>query len=181
MHHQLGNSIKKLREERNLTLKNVSEMTGLSIGFLSQVERDITDPSISSLKKIAEAFGVRITEFFEKYPDENCIVRKEQRSKLLLGNAKVIYELLAPSKERKMEPILKTIEPNACSGKVEGHEGEEFALIIQGKLEVCLGDKVYILEEGDSIYFDANQPHQYKNNTKDTCVCVWVVTPPAFS
>ena len=177
----LGKRIKELREERELTLKGVADITGLSIGFLSQIERNITDPSIASLKKIAEALGVKLKEFFETNPEKKIVIRKEERSKLLVSGSKIVYEILAPAFDRKMEPILKTVEPQATSGQVEGHEGEEFALILEGCLEVCVGDDVYELCEGDSIYFSANQPHLYKNPGKDKCVCFWVVTPPTFS
>lgn len=182
MLEQLGKRIKQMREERELTLKNVSEVTGLSVGFLSQVERNITDPSIASLKKIADAFGVKITEFFEKVSQKNFVIKKDERSKLLLGNSKVVYELLASTAmERKMEPILKIIESGAFSGQVDGHEGEEFAFILEGCLEVSVGDDSFFLEEGDSIYFDAKQSHMYKNVGDKKCVCIWVVSPPTFS
>jgi len=177
----LGKRIRQLREERGLTLKGLSEKTGLSIGFLSQVERNITEPSIASLKKISNAFGVKIKEFFENIPEEKIVIKKDERSKLLIGGSKIVYELLAPAMDRKMEPMLKLIEPNASSGQVDGHEGEEFAVILEGGLEVCIGDEIYVLEEGDSIYFDASQPHLYRNSGKEKCICIWVVTPPTFS
>ncbi|KJS19802.1 MAG: hypothetical protein VR72_17260 [Clostridiaceae bacterium BRH_c20a] len=182
MLEQLGITIKGIRESKGLTLKNVSEMSGLSIGFLSQIERSKTDPSIASLKKIAEAFKVKINDFFEKVSiEENIIIKKSERSKLFLDNSKVVYELLSPIRDRKMEPILKTIGPNATSGRVDGHEGEEFAFVLAGKLEISLGEKTYDLEEGDSVYFDASQPHSYRNREKENCVCIWVVTPPTLS
>jgi len=177
----IGKRIKQFREEKGLTLKNVSDATGLSVGFLSQIERNITDPSIASLKKIADVLGVKIKEFFEKMPEKKLVVRRDERNKLLLGNSKIMYELLAPSMDRKMEPLLKVIEPKASSGMVEGHEGEEFACVLEGTLEVCIGDETYILEEGDSIYFNADQPHLYKNPGVKKCVCIWVTTPPTFS
>ncbi|MBZ4653919.1 MAG: Transcriptional regulator [Peptococcaceae bacterium] len=177
----IGKRIKQLREERGLTLKNIADNTGLSVGFLSQVERNITDPSIASLKKIAEVLGIKLKEFFEKVPEKKVVVRKDERNKLLIGSSKIVYELLAPAMNRKMEPILKMVEPNASSGEVDGHEGEEFAIILQGVLEVCIGNEVYVLQEGDSIYFDANQPHLYRNPGTEKCICIWVVTPPTFS
>ncbi|MEW6662500.1 MAG: helix-turn-helix domain-containing protein [Bacillota bacterium] len=178
----IGKRIKQLREDQGLTLKNVADASNLSVGFLSQVERNITDPSIVSLKKIAEALGVKLKDFFEKLPEKKVVVRKDERNKLLIGgSSKIVYEILAPAIDRKMEPILKVVEPKASSGEVEGHEGEEFAFILQGTLELWIGNDSYVLEEGDSVYFDASQPHLYKNPGLEKCICVWVVTPPTFS
>lgn len=178
----IGARIRILRESRNLTLREVSEKTGLSIGFLSQIERNIADASISSLKKIAAAFGLKISHFFESTPKNTNLVKKNERNRLYFENSKTTYELLAYQVEnRVMEPIYKILKPGSFSDVVDGHEGEEFLIMLQGQLEIQVGDETNLVEEGDSFYFSANQSHSYRNTGDIDAICVWVVTPPTFN
>ncbi|MEL7624512.1 MAG: XRE family transcriptional regulator [Clostridiales bacterium] len=178
----IGARIRSLRENRSMTLREVSEKTGLSIGFLSQIERNIADASIASLKNIAEAFDLKISYFFENTPKKTNLVKKNERSRLYMENAKATYELLAYQVEsRIMEPIYKILKPGSFSGVIDGHEGEEFLIMLQGQLEIQVGDEVNLVEGGDSFYFSANQPHSYRNTGDIDAICVWVVTPPTFN
>lgn len=179
---EIGSKIKRTREEHGLTLREVSEMTGLSVGFLSQVERNIADASVSSLKKIATAFNIKMKDFFETTERNTNLVRKNERNKIFIGNSKAVYELLAPNVvNRSMEPIYKTLKPGVSSGFVDGHVGEEFLLMLQGKLQVQVGSEISVVEAGDSLYFNANLAHCYKNIGDEDVICVWVVTPPTLT
>jgi transcriptional regulator with XRE-family HTH domain len=179
---EIGIKIRRTREEHGLTLSEVAQMTGLSVGFLSQVERNIADASVSSLKKIATAFNVKLKDFFENTERHTNLVRKNERSKIFIGHSKAVYELLAPNVvNRSMEPIYKTLKPGISSGLVDGHVGEEFLLVLQGRLQVQVGSEFNVVEEGDSLYFNASQAHCYKNIGDEDVVCIWIVTPPTFT
>lgn len=176
----LGLKLKTLRELKGYTLKQTAERTGLSIGFISQVERGQTDPSLSSLKKLANTLGVKLGDLFEQDTAVHVLVKKGEGN-ILQINSSVHCELLAASFTKSMEPMIKFISPGGESGLVDPHSGEEFIWVIEGTLQVSLGDTTYVLSEGDSVFFQANQTHAWKNIGKDICRALWVTTPPCYS
>lgn len=174
---QIGRYLKAKREQHDLTLKQVADISGLSIGFISQVERGLTDPSLASLKKLVSALGMNLSDLFVQSAEVVHVVRKGHGSKLALSSS-VICELLAPSFTKQMEPVLKHIMPNSESGILDPHTGEEFVWIISGMLEIVVGQEVYSLSAGDSIYFQSSVNHGWKNSLDKTCEALWIVTPP---
>lgn len=176
----LGSQLKNARERKKYTLKQLSEITGLSIGFISQVERGQTDPSLSSLKSLSNALDIKLRDLFDQEGAAHILVRKGEGS-LLKIDAAVQCELLASSLNKTMEPMIKVISPGGESGLVTPHSGEEFIYIIDGTLQVQIGDANYTLNEGDSVYFQANQTHAWKNNASFSCQVLWVMTPPCYS
>lgn len=176
----LGSQLKNARERKKYTLKQLSEITGLSIGFISQVERGQTDPSLSSLKSLSNALDIKLRDLFDQEGAAHILVRKGEGS-LLKIDAAVQCELLASSLNKTMEPMIKVISPGGESGLVTPHSGEEFIFIIEGTLRVQIGDANYTLNEGDSVYFQANQTHAWKNDALLSCRVLWVMTPPCYS
>lgn len=176
----LGSQLKNARERKKYTLKQLSEITGLSIGFISQVERGQTDPSLSSLKSLSNALDIKLRDLFDQEGAAHILVRKGEGS-LLKIDAAVQCELLASSLNKTMEPMIKVISPGGESGLVTPHSGEEFIFIIEGTLRVQIGDANYTLNEGDSVYFEANQVHAWKNIGNTECRALWVMTPPSYS
>lgn len=178
---EFGAKIRKLRQEQSISIEQLAEMTKLSTGLISQVERNITGPSVTTLWKIAKALNVSINYFFDEYEEMDCVVRKDKRKKIILPNSKITYELLSPNLKGKIEHLLVEIEPGEYNTKeLICHEGEECGYIIKGTLKVKLGDKEYILEEGDSIYFDSSIPHRYINVGNEKVISLWAMTPPSF-
>lgn len=178
---ELGKKIRSLRKELGKSLEDLAKEAGLSIGLLSQIERDITGPSVESLWKIAKALNVSMNYFFDNYEENNPVVRKNERKQLKLPNSNVTYELLSPNLNRKIEFLIVKIEPGQCNKKeLIAHEGEECGYVIKGKLKIKWGDKEYILEEGDSIYFDSTVPHRFINIGDEECISIWAMTPPSF-
>lgn len=178
---QLGEKIRELRQSKSINLEQLSEMTKLSTGLISQIERDLVGPSVASLWKIAKALEVPIGYFFDEEPKAYPIVKKNMRKKILLPNSNTTYELLSPDLKRKMEVILVRIEPGECNtDDLVRHEGEECGYVISGKLKIKCGSDEYILEEGDSIYFESSIPHRYVNIGDQTSVSIWSMTPPSF-
>lgn len=177
----LGTQIRSFRELRNMTIKQLADQTGLSSALISQVERDLANPSISSLKEIANALEVPLGAFFENYTQATSpVVRKNERKKLI-PNDKITYELLSRDMSGKMELIYNIFEEGASTGdEMYAHAGEEGGLVIQGTMEVTIGTDVYTLNEGDSIYFKADIPHRYRNIGKGKLIAIWAITPPSF-
>lgn len=176
----IGLRVRAQRQCLGWSLRTVSEKSGLSISFLSQVERDLVAPSISSLKQIAEALGVSIAELLggaERGPQ--LVVRRADRPVWSL--ARVRFELLATGRGRTMEPQLLTYEPGADSGEHPiSHEGEEFVFVLEGSLTCQLGDDAALLGDGDCAYFSARIPHRMRNESAAPSRCLLVVTPPSF-
>jgi len=181
---ELGSKIRKLRQSQKMSIEQLSQKTGLSTGLISQIERNITGPSVESLWKIAKALNVSMHYFFNEYEKDSPspIVKKNERKKIQLPKSNVTYELLSPDLiGRKIEFLQVEIKPGECNtDALISHEGEECGLVLKGKLKVRWGDKEYILEEGDSIYFDSTVPHRYVNIGDETCISVWAMVPPSF-
>jgi transcriptional regulator with XRE-family HTH domain len=182
----IGERIRELRRAKRLTLARIAAETGLSIGHLSQVERGISAPSIRHLQLIASALGVKIGWFFDG-PDaapaaeRGVIVRADRRKKLSYSGLGLTDYLLSPNLSGKLELLLCELDPGAESGAdYYAHEGEEAGLIIEGSLELWVGDNQYLLVEGDSFTFASATPHRYRNPGRALTRIVWVVTPPSF-
>ncbi len=166
----LGNQVRKLRNERSLTLQDLAGLTGLSKPNLSQIENNLVTPPIATLLKIATALGVPIGYFFQESPQQinMIVVRKEDRYGIAKGphisHIGYQYEPLAyPKIDKSMEPFIVEMEEREASDIVfNNHRGEEFLFVLRGSLEFCYGDDSVTLEEGDSLYFDSIVPHGYR-------------------
>lgn len=169
----------RLRHDLRLTLADVASQTGLSVSFLSSLERGYSSASIATLQKLARLYKTNVLSFFADQENSRRIVRSGDR-KVLKPNAGVEMDLLA-SGNQMMEPHLFRIAPGAGSGGSYSHEGEEFIYVLQGKLEVWLDEvERYVLDPGDSLYFESTQAHRWQNlSAKETSI-LWVNTPPTF-
>ncbi len=178
---ELGDKIRSLRLKQKISIEQLSAKTGLSKGLISQIERDITGPSVASLWKISKALNVTMNYFFDEYDDFNQIVRKDERKKIMMKNANRVYELLSPNLKKQIEMLWIEIEPGESnSEELISHEGEECGVAIKGSLRIISGDKIYDLNEGDSIYLDSTIPHRYVNIGNKLSVSVWAMVPPSF-
>lgn len=182
MSENIGEKLKKTRKKQNLTISDLAKMTNLSAGYLSNVERGINSPTIESLRKIVNALSTTFIELFREQKKDKKIIRKSERIKLIkTTNDKVLYELLSPTEDKKMEAMLQTLQTGEGSGNRQySHIGEEFCYVIKGKMVFTLGQKDYTLKEGDAIYFDSFIPHKNTNIGETECISIWVVTPPSF-
>lgn len=183
MEINIGEKIKKLRKEKGMSIAELAEQSQLSPGLISQIERNIVTPTIVSLWKIAQSLQVSIGYFFDEDIKDlpNPVVKKNNRKKMIISNNSAIYELLSPDLNRKIEFLYITLKAGDYSSKdFVTHEGEECGIVIKGRLMVKMKDKEYILEEGDSIYFDSTIPHRYINIGDEECISIWAMTPPSF-
>jgi transcriptional regulator with XRE-family HTH domain len=179
----LGSTIRRLREERNLSLKEVAMRSDLTPSFLSQVERNLTSPSVASLRKVAQAFGVPLTSLFQGPTlPENHVVRRKDRRQLIHPSRQWSDYLLTPNLTGKLQVILSVIEPGGGSGdEAYAHDSdEECVVILRGRLEFWVGSDWYLLEEGDSIVFESRIPHRNCNPGPDQAEVLWITTPPSY-
>ncbi len=180
----IGQRIKELRLERQLTLEEVAERGGCSAGFLSQLERNRAAPSISMLYSIARALDVPITHFFPEVISHTKLVRAQERETFRFEGSPITYSLLSTQfSDRVMESLLVTIEPNDGSlpaDEYRSHPGEEFGYVLEGTLRLWIEDKRYDLHSGDSIHFMATVNHRWENPGRKAVTALWVITPPVF-
>lgn len=180
-----GESLKKLRAEKGITLQDVSNATGLSVSFLSLVENGKSGISFGNMQKILKCFDSSIHDLIDTV-DGVRVVKFEEAERIRSDTDGVkILSLVKGAKNKKIWPGYFIMEPGAAMGEFQ-HEGEEFSHVIQGKIEVTLtepttGEKEkYILTEGDTIYYPSNYLHKYVNLSKQKSIFIAAVTPPTF-
>lgn len=171
---KLGEKIKAIRKRRNYTLKELSEITKLSVGFLSNIERELNSPSISNLQQICTALGINLMEVLEENKSVEPVVRIEEREEIFRNvHSCVKIESLLNGKSH-MNGISITIEGNSGFSDMSwGHTYDEIGVVIKGELEIEVDKVIYILKEGDSIYIKAQTPHRYKNPKAIDSVVYW--------
>jgi DNA-binding transcriptional MerR regulator/quercetin dioxygenase-like cupin family protein len=175
---KMGSRLRQLRRERNASLSEVAQSAGISIGFLSAVERSQMSASVGTLRKLARFYKTNILEFFGGAESNGRLVRPKQRRVLQAGPG-VSMELLAWG-GTVMEPHLFRIAPKAGSGESYAHEGEEFLHVLQGELHISLEGVEHKLKPGDSFYFDSATQHEWSNRGRKETWVLWVNTPPTF-
>jgi len=169
----------ELRHKHGLTLSAVADKTGVSVSFLSSLERGYSNPSIATLQKLARLYDTNVLAFFADAGGSRRLVRGRDRE-VLVPNPGVKMELLACGK-KVMEPHLFRIAPGANSGGSYSHEGEEFIYVLQGKLEVWINEvEHYMLEVGDSLYFESSLAHRWQSLSDKETAVLWVNTPATF-
>jgi DNA-binding transcriptional MerR regulator/quercetin dioxygenase-like cupin family protein len=174
----IGGHLRQLRAKRKLSLAQVAEHVGISVGFLSALERSQMSGSVGTLRKLARFYKTNILDFFDASGANSRQVRPAER-KVLEAGAGVRMELLAWG-NTVMEPHLFRIAPEAGSGDPYTHEGEEFIYVLRGDLEITVDGEEYRLKSGDSFYFESATPHRWKNPGRKETLVLWVNTPPTF-
>jgi transcriptional regulator with XRE-family HTH domain len=180
---EVGQTIRKLREERHLSLKELAMRAGLTQSFLSQVERNLTSPSVASLRKVAQAFGIPLAALFQgPVTPGDRVVRRNERRQLVHPKRQWRDYLLTPNLTGKLQVILSVIEPGGGSGdEAYAHDSdEECVLVLRGQLEFWVGADRYLLREGDSIVFESRIPHRNANPGPDQTEVLWITTPPSY-
>lgn len=183
-----------------MTLKQLSEMTRLSVSLLSEIERGLAQPSMSSLKKISQAMGFSFFDFGDEengrsgavspravgradYISDVRVVREHQRKKLIdPSRSPYMYELLTPDFNRRMEVVLLRWEPGFSSGPdpIVDPPGEKFVVVLRGSVEFRIDDELIRLGEGDSIYYPSDKAVFFEVVGEEPCQAIGVATPPTF-
>lgn len=176
--HAIGIQLRQLRLRRGLSLAQVAKTVGVSVGFLSAVERSHMSAAVGTLRKLARFYKTNILDFFDPTESNSRLVKPDRR-KVLEAGPGVRMELLAWG-NTVMEPHLFRIAPNSGSGESYTHEGEEFLYVLRGELHISLQGEEYRLKRGDSFYFESATPHHWKNPGRTEAFVLWVNTPPTF-
>lgn len=174
----IGPRFRKLRLQRGESLATVANSVGVSIGFLSNLERSQSGASISIMRKLAQYYGLNILDLFNPIDGTGPLVRPSDR-KSLEGGPGVHMELLASGKIT-MEPHMFRVAPGAGSGESYSHEGEEFLYLVRGRLDIELAGEEFQLRAGDSFYFSSKTQHRWTNPGKVETLILWINTPPTF-
>jgi DNA-binding transcriptional MerR regulator/quercetin dioxygenase-like cupin family protein len=175
----IGSRLRKLRRERSMTLSEAARGTGLSVSFLSCLERGQAHASIAALQRLAVFYDTNVLSFFGGAEQNGKLVRPNQRIELS-NEPGVHLELLARG-STAMEPHLFRLAPGTSSGGSYHHDGEEFIFVISGSCDVWLDEvEHYCLRPGDSLYFRSSQTHRWSNPYKQQAVLLWINTPPTF-
>jgi len=178
----LGDRLRNLRLENELTQEELANRSELSKGFISQLENNLASPSISTLEDILEVLGSSLSEFFAKdETNEKVVYQKEEFFEKEDEELLHKIEWLVPnSLKYEMEPILITIKPGGKSDYDEPHPGEEFGYVLEGEIVLKIGNKHYKVKKGESFYYPASKSHQIENNSNKVALVLWVSTPPMF-
>jgi DNA-binding transcriptional MerR regulator/quercetin dioxygenase-like cupin family protein len=174
-----GQRFRRLRQKRNLSLVQVARVTGVSVGFLSALERGQMRASVATLTRIARFYRTNLLAFFDDSKKNSRLVPPADR-RILETTKGVRMELLAWG-NKAMEPHLFRIKPGSGSGEPYTHEGEEFLHVIRGSFEIWIGqEEHYKLKAGDSLYFESSSPHRWRNPGASESWLLWINTPPTF-
>lgn len=182
----IGAKIRKLRQEKGMTLSELAKQVNFTASYISQIERSIIEPSLSSLRKIALALEVPIYSFLSEESEDHLLIKADKRKKLALPDSTMVYEFVTPMAANKaikpkMEVIYVHVDPKSWSS--EGyliHKADECILVLEGCLHVYLGEDCYVLEEGDSLYIQENINHKSYNPLDKTTTAIACFAPPIY-
>ena len=178
-HMDIGAKLKELRILKGLTQEELADRAELSKGFISQLERDLTSPSIATLMDILQCLGTSIGEFFNETPEEQIVFGKFdyfEKHDVELHNE--IKWIIPNAQKNIMEPILLTLEAGGETYPDNPHEGEEFGYVLSGNISIHIGNKTYKAKKGESFYFVSDKKHYL--SSKAGATLIWVSSPPSF-
>ena len=181
----LGDQIRSIRKRQEITLKELAEKTGLSIGYISQIERSLTDPSLSTLRKISGALGVPTYLFLGDEPHGSLTLRKEEMIQLSQPNSNVRYQIMSPMPTGEFEPQSLVARFELAPRSVDGelpviHPSEEIVLLERGAVDVIIDGNPVHLEAGDTTLICSNLPHILSNPTNEVAMGYSILTPAVW-
>ena len=177
----IGLKLKELRIQKSLTQEELADRAELSKGFISQLERNLTSPSISTLTDILQCLGTDLKEFFNEEEDSQIVFTKDDFFEKKDDELHNKIEWIIPNAQRNMmEPIRLTLAPGGATYPDLPHEGEEFGYVLQGSVKIHVGNKVYKAKKGESFYFTPHAKHYIEASSSSGARLIWVSTPPSF-
>ncbi|PLR82296.1 hypothetical protein CVD25_05560 [Bacillus canaveralius] len=181
---EFGKKIRTIREERGMTVKQLAELVECTPSFISQIEREMANPSINTLKKISVGLKVSLADLFEEEsrssdPGKKYIVRRNERKRFKSEIENTDIQLLTSSDidSKTIEMHLLIVGPGGKSEKLYTNHSEEVGYVLKGSITILLGDNQFELKEGDSIYFPGNIPHGWENNSDTEAITLFSATP----
>lgn len=176
----LGFKLRSRRRELGLTLKEVADRAGLTAGFISQIERDLTTPSLSSLVSVSQVLDVHVSDFLSQPKGDEAITRHDERSVYAVGDNPMTYERLSSNFPGSLLRSVIVHEPPGHQAEPISHDGEEMIFVLHGKITAEIGGVQTMLETGDSIHFSSSITHSTWNHTNQTATILWVGTMDVF-
>ena len=179
----VGTDLRALRKARGLTLAELALKIGRSVGWLSQIERDLTEPTIGDLRRLADALDQPMSLFFGT-PDapaaeRGYVVRADNWRNLGTSEAGLVEQLLSPDLGGSFEIVRSVFAPGAELPEMNTRPTEEAGYIISGQLELQVGERTFLLNPGDSFRF-RREPHRWRNPGSEPCIAIWVIAPPVY-
>lgn len=183
MKYKFGNKLRAVREKKGYTLKEVAEKAGVSESLVSQIERNKVSPSTDILLTVADILEIDYEYLFSDYRQKRRVSILKNTARESISRNKVTIQQLSItdelSKEPAIEAFLLEIEATGETGDREyGHTGREFGIILEGEAQLVYGQESYDLNEGDTVSFPSDIPHQFRNNGQNVLRAIWIVTPP---
>ena len=180
----IGEQLRELRQVKNLTLRHVADRAGISVSYLSQLERNQSRLPIGVLKKLADVLGVHMNWFFQSSGDgaaaeRDVVVRAANRRRMSFTGLGITEELLSPNLSGPLELLMSTIEPGADSEDYS-HDGAEAGFVLAGTLDLWVSGRYFRLQEGDSFSFKSTEVHRCANPGTQATRVLWVITPPHY-
>lgn len=176
---EIGKKIHRLRLQRGLTQQELADRCELSKGYISQLERDLTSPSIATLADILECLGTTPGDFFMENGDEKTVFSTEDMFVKEEDGEEIVW-LVPNAQKNALEPIMVTLQPGCSSRQDMPHEGEEFGYVLSGSGVLVLGDRTMRIKKGNSFYYKTKVPHRIENRGKTEMKIIWISTPPNF-
>ena len=179
---ELGPHLRTLRTARGLTLRELAQRAGVTESFLSQAERGVATPSIASVRRIARGLGLSIADLFAEVEPAGLVVRAGERRRITYPGLGAVDEFLTRGKGGRLQVIMSTVEPGGGTGEEPyTHESDEEVLIVlEGALDLWVGDEQFHLEAGDAITYSSRVPHRNTNPGPGPAVLLFCITPPSF-
>lgn len=180
--HDLGHKIRQLREGQGLSLRALASAAGVSVSFVSQVERGVANPSVGSLRRLAAGLGMSVGALFDGPQSVGRVVRAGERGRLVDPSHRWEDLLITPRDAKRLQVIESLIQPGQGSGgEAYAHDSdEECVLVLEGELEIGVGEETFLLKEGDSLLFESRIPHRNVNPGPSPARVLWITTPPSY-
>ena len=176
----IGERIKMLRQAKSLTQEELATRAGLTKGFISQIERNLTSLSVESLIGILDALDEKPSSFFNAARDEKIVFKIKDRVDLEREDVKKFQILVPAAQNRMMDPALLELNVGERTPEEEPHEGEEFGFVLSGSIELMLGGNLYKLKKGECFFFKATKKHSIANRRNNKAIVLWISSPPNF-
>ena len=179
---ELGPHLRSLRTARGLTLRELAQRAEVTESFLSQAERGVATPSIASVRRIARGLGLSIADLFAEVEPAGLVVRASERRRITYPGLGAVDEFLTRGKGGRLQVIMSTVEPGGGTGEEPyTHESDEEVLIVlEGTLDLWVGDERFHLEAGDAITYSSRVPHRNTNPGPGVARLLFCITPPSF-
>ncbi len=175
----IGKKLKELRLQNDLTLGDLASRSELTKGFLSQVERGLTTPSIATLEDILEVLGSNLSEFFHEEPERKIVFSTQDFFEDIQENYTIEW-VIPNAQKNEMEPILLTLRPHKKSSTITAYHGEEFGYVLKGTITIVQGKNKYKAKAKETFYLDGSKSHYLYNHGNTEAKVLWITTPPIF-